>query len=207
MNISLGYVDECCLGWTFAHKEESAVKGAADGVVLYAQNWKPLLKSAAMTMLKVILLTIVVALIIFIPVGLIFKLLNWSGLIAFLLALLIAWVVKFAFMDSYIMIQMMTAYMNAAASTTLSFDLYGTLCTISTKFKELWKMATGSDAQPTAEEETYSDAEPEPYTEEESGESEAPAPEEESEAPRFCHACGAKVAPGSSFCGSCGAKL
>lgn len=62
--------------------------------MIYAQNWKVLLKNAAKTMLKVILLTIVVALIIFVPVGLLFKLLRWSGFLAFMLALLIAWVVK-----------------------------------------------------------------------------------------------------------------
>ncbi len=39
ISISLGYVDECCLGYTFYKKEQNAYKSAADGVVIYAQNW------------------------------------------------------------------------------------------------------------------------------------------------------------------------
>lgn len=40
VELSLGYVDECCLGYTFYQEDESAFKSAADGVVIYAQNWK-----------------------------------------------------------------------------------------------------------------------------------------------------------------------
>ena len=38
LDISLGYIDECCLGYTFYHPEQNAYKSAADGVVIYAQN-------------------------------------------------------------------------------------------------------------------------------------------------------------------------
>ncbi|MCM1325753.1 MAG: hypothetical protein NC094_05305 [Bacteroidales bacterium] len=40
VNIALGNVDECCLAYTFYHAEQSAFKSAADGVVIYFQNWK-----------------------------------------------------------------------------------------------------------------------------------------------------------------------
>ena len=139
VGISLGYIDECCLGYTFYKKEQGAFQSAADGVVIYAQNWKLLLGSAAKTMLKVLLLSLLVLLLAFIPVGLIFKLLGWSPLLAFLLACLIVWTIKFAFIDSYIMIQMMTAYMGAAPTTQVTFDLYGKLCNLSAKFKELFQ--------------------------------------------------------------------
>lgn len=42
VEISLGYIDECCLGYTFYKKDQNAYKSAADGVVIYAQNWKHL---------------------------------------------------------------------------------------------------------------------------------------------------------------------
>jgi len=138
VSIALGYVDECCLGWTFLKTEQGAFKSAADGVVIYAQNWKVLLKDAAKTMVKTILLLALIVLIVFIPIGGLFKILNWSGMLAFLLACLITWVVKFAFMDSYIMIQMMTAYMGVAPDTAITYDLYSKLCGISSKFKELY---------------------------------------------------------------------
>ena len=201
VSIALGYVDECCLGWTFYQKEQGAFKSAADGVVIYAQNWKPLLKGAAKTMLKVILLTVLVALIIFIPVGLLFKLLKWSGLVAFVLACLIAWVVKFAVMDSYIMIQMMAVYMGVAPTTTITFDLYGSLCKISKSFQELFqKGQEESPAQPA-----YAAAGAGAYA---TGSAAAPVMQQSAGAkPIFCGQCGTKNEAGTKFCGSCGAKL
>ncbi len=189
VSISLGYIDECCMGWTFLKKEQDAFKSAADGVVIYAQNWKVLLKDAAKTMLKTLLLTIGLALLIFVPVGLIFKILKWSGLAAFLLACLIAWVVKFAVMDSYIMIEMMSSYLTVAPNTVITFDLYSKLAGISSKFKELWEKG-GSNVPQQA-------AVPVPA-----------APSEEVRTkPVFCGQCGAKNEAGTKFCGSCGSKL
>lgn len=138
ISISLGYIDECCLGWTFYQDGQGAFKSAADGVVIYAQNWKHLLKSAGMTMLKTILIMILLIVAAFIPVGIIFKMLQWPAVFAFLIACLIAWVLKFAFIDSYIMVQMMAAYFEVAPTTVITFDLYTKLCHVSRKFKELF---------------------------------------------------------------------
>ena len=38
LDISLGYVDECCLGYTFYHPAQNPYKSAADGVIIYFQN-------------------------------------------------------------------------------------------------------------------------------------------------------------------------
>jgi len=204
VSIALGYVDECCLGWTFYKKEQGAFKSAADGVVIYAQNWKPLLKGAGVTMLKVILLTLVVALIIFVPVGILFKIFSWSPLAAFLLACLIAFVVKFAVMDSYIMIQMMAVYMGVAPQTTITFDLYGNLCKISGKFKELFQKGQAeTPAQPA-----YATANAAPAAGYAAPAAAPTIPQQAAGAkPVFCGQCGAKNDPGTKFCGSCGAKL
>ena len=202
VSISLGYIDECCLGWTFYNRQQGAFQSAADGVVIYAQNWKALLKNAAMTMLKTLLILALVALIAFIPVGLIFRALNWSPLVAFALACLIAWAVKFAFIDSYIMIQMMGTYMKVAPQTRLAFDLYGTLCNISASFKELYEKGKQelSGRQPGAAAQ---------YGQTPLAETPAEAPVAQAPAvrPVFCGECGAKNDPGTKFCGECGAKL
>lgn len=139
VDISLGYIDECCLAWTFYNKEQSAYESAADGVVIYAQNWKVLLKNAAMAMIKALVVLSVLVLFIFIPMGLMFKLLKWSGFIAFVLACMIGWIVKFAIIDSYLMIEMMATYMQTAPTTEITFDLYEKLCKISTCFKEMFQ--------------------------------------------------------------------
>ncbi len=178
VSISLGYIDECCLGWTFYNPEQNAFQSAADGVVIYAQNWKVLLKDAAMTMFKTLLILLVIALLAFVPIGLIFKLLKWPALIAFILACLIAWVVKFAFIDSYIMIQMMSSYMTVAPKTRIAFDLYGKLCAISASFKELFQKGQKEGGHTAAAASVV-----------------------------FCGNCGAENEPGTKFCGNCGEKL
>lgn len=187
VNIALGYVDECCFGWTFWNAEQDVYKSAADAVVIYAQNWKQLLKDAARTLVKVLVLTVVLALVIFIPVGLVFRLLKWNGLIAFILACLIAWVVKFAYLDSYIMIQMMTSYLTAAPNTTITFDLYGKLSGMSKDFKKLFDKADFQQPAPDYGEPV--EAEVVPVRQE-----------------GICPTCGTQLTPGTKFCGICGAK-
>lgn len=206
VEISLGYIDECCFGWTFYNPGQNAFKSAADGVVIYAQNWKILLKDAAKTMVKVVVGMILLALAIFIPVGLLFKILKWSPLIAFILACLIAWVVKFAFVDSYIMCQMMVSYMQVAPNTQITFDLYGKLSAMSKDFKELLHKGQ--------EEQTVNTGGGIASVRGAASVQEAPvqmsvAPENVTPAvkPKFCGQCGAKNDAGIKFCGSCGAPM
>ncbi len=205
VELSLGYIDECCLGWTFYKKEQGAFQSACDGVVIYAQNIKHLLKNAAITMLKVVVATLVAALVVFVPIGLLFKLLKWSGLVAFILACLIAWVVKFAFLDSYILCQTMAGYMEVAPSTRLAVDLYTPLSSISSSFKELWGKGKAEAAQSDWGTAPVHAAAPAPAAAPAAAPAynQTPAP-----APGcFCGQCGAKNEPGAAFCGSCGAKM
>lgn len=138
VELSLGYIDECCLGYTFYKKEQGAFKSACDGVVIYAQNIKHLLKNAAKTMLKVILLSIASVVVVFVLISGIFRLFEWNMFIAFFLSCFITGVLKFAFLDSYILCETMAGYMQVAPSTEITFNLYDKLCGISAKFKELF---------------------------------------------------------------------
>ena len=139
IDISLGYVDECCLGYTFHKRDQSAFKSAADGVAIYAQNWKKLLGDAVKTTAIVIALLIAITLVSFVALGLLCKLFGLPGYLGFLFACLVALAVKFAFIDSCILVRMMVSYMEVAPSTVLEFDLYGKLCAVSSKFKELYE--------------------------------------------------------------------
>lgn len=140
VQIALGYVDECCLGYTFLHKDQSACKSAADGVVIYFQNWKRLLKDAAVTTLIVMGLTILTwALPFFIFLGILaaFGVQN-AWFFAFIIGIMFAAVMKSAFIDSYMMVKMMVSYMEVAPITQITFDLYDKLCKLSGKFKKLF---------------------------------------------------------------------
>jgi len=139
VKISLGYIDECCLGYVFYKKDQGAFKSAVDGVVIYAQNWKYLLANAAKTTLMVTLLTIAFTIILLLIIGSILRLLSLPGWLALFISVLIAISVKTAFIDSFILCRTMVAYMKVAPNTIIKVDLYKKLMRISGKFKELCK--------------------------------------------------------------------
>lgn len=201
VDISLGYIDECCLGYTFYKKEQGAFKSAADGVVIYAQNWKSLLKDAAKTMALVIAAMVAVVLVSFIVLGILFRLLNWSGFIAFVIACFIAWAIKFAFIDSYILVKMMSSYMQVAPTTEITFDLYQKLCDLSGKFKQLFEHGKNEheDSQYA-----YAGASTARGTNTAASVGSAPSASEKSV---FCGQCGSKNEVGTKFCASCGAQI
>jgi len=195
ISIALGYIDECCLGYTFLKKEQGAFKSAADGVVIYWQNWKTLLKDAAKTTILVIVLVVVCTLVLFLLFGLIISFFNVNGWVrfgVFLIAAFTAWAIKTAFIDSYILVKMMVSYMEVVPSTVISFDLYDKLCGMSSKFKELFNKGKAEEPTPayatTDGSATYSNT----TTEDRSV---------------FCSECGAKIAEGAKFCASCGKPI
>lgn len=141
IKISLDYVDECCLGYTFINKDQPAFKSACDGVCVYFQNVKHLLKNAAFITIFVVVATFLSWIIPFAVFGGIFAALNWSRFAAFILALIVAIVIKTAFIDSWMMVKMMVSYMEVAPSTEITYDLYNKLCKLSSKFKSLFKKA------------------------------------------------------------------
>ena len=138
VHIALNYIDECCLGYTFLHREQSAFKSAADGVVIYFQNWKTLLKNAAVTTLIVMGISLVAWLLPFLIFAGLFALLHIHWIFAFILALMVAVIIKSSFVDSYMMVKMMVSYMQVAPSTEITFDLYDKLCKLSAKFRNLF---------------------------------------------------------------------
>ena len=138
VHIALNYIDECCLGYTFLHREQSAFKSAADGVVIYFQNWKTLLKNAAVTTLIVMGISLLAWLLPFLIFAGLFALLHIHWIFAFILALMVAVIIKSSFVDSYMMVKMMVSYMQVAPSTEITFDLYDKLCKLSGKFRNLF---------------------------------------------------------------------
>jgi hypothetical protein len=207
VELSLGYVDECCLGYTFYKKEQGAFKSAADGVVIYAQNWKALLGNAAKTMAMVILGLAGITLALFLVLGILFRVFAWPGWVAFVIALLIALAVKFAFMDSFILARTMASYMGVAPTTVITFDLYGKLCNLSAKFKELFNKGQKEEPAPQA---AYAGAGAAAQTSPAPAQYQAAVPVQAAgseEKPAFCGQCGAKNKRGTKFCGGCGAPM
>jgi len=221
IGIALGYIDECCLGYTFLKKEQGAFKSAADGVVIYAQNWKKLLKDAAKTTVLVIILLVVSTIVSFALIGALFAALKWNGIAAFIISALVAWAIKSAFIDSFMMIKMMVSYMEEAPSTVITYDLYNKLCGWSVRFKELFSKGqsegpvvqtgrggaafagagAGAAAGYTPAQTQFTDARAQPTYTQPNANANAGAAQEK---PVFCGACGAQNKRGVKFCGSCG---
>lgn len=150
VNVALGNVDECCLAYTFYREEQSAVKSAADGVVIYFQNWKTILKDALKTAFVTFLLSIVAGfLLMAVTIGFL-SVLGMPGFdvfcVALILAVMIVFIVKSSVMDSYTMVCMVCSYMQVAPSTEITFDLYDKLCNMSSKFKSLFQKAKEAGA-------------------------------------------------------------
>lgn len=203
LDISLGYIDECCLGYTFYHPQQSAFKSAADGIVIYTQNWKTLLENAAKTTLVVILSFVVVTLIAFVIFGGLFLLLEWNLFVAFVISLFFARTIKYAFIDSWILVKMMSTYMDVAPKTQITFDLYGKLSGLSAKFKELYQKGQGEQNDPQPQLQTTAS----PALTDKVPTEQPVEATQENNTPRFCPSCGTAVAPGKAFCGNCGKQI
>lgn len=147
VDIILNYVDECIMAYIFLHEGENVWKSAADGVVLYAQNWKTILKTGV----KILVFLLVFFLIFFLIFNGMFAgifngldSLDGSGLalpITWALTVAFVLVLKWAVLDSIIMIYMMTSYLKVAYGAQPSYDLYGKLQNMSKKFAELFGKA------------------------------------------------------------------
>lgn len=145
VNIALGNVDECCLAYTFYHEEQSSFKSAADGVVIYFQNWKVVLKDALKTAFVTFIISIIAGLLLFLVTMGALSVLGMPGLgvffVAIMLTMMIVLIVKSAVMDSYTMVCMVCSYMQVAPSTEITFDLYDKLCNLSSNFRKLFQRA------------------------------------------------------------------
>jgi len=141
LSTALNYIDEAVLSYVFWHTEEkSGLKKACDGLVYYAQSWKSMLKGALKVGVTIWLLRIVSYLVFFFIFNTIGAVLfSASG---FFFALLIAFVVLYgietALVDPYATCIMIIDYHKAIKDQPLKADLYGKLCSVSRKFRDLF---------------------------------------------------------------------
>lgn len=197
--LTLKYVDECCLCYTFMNDDQSAFKSAADGVVIYFQNWKSLLKSSAkgtgITLVVELAVGIVMYLIAIAVVGIFDASFGW--IIALIVAICIVFSLRDAFLGSYMMIYTMENFNKEVQTGNISVDLYGKLCGISKKFKELFEKGGGK-----------TNYQPELTV---AGHTSVSAPSLNASNPNenkyTCTNCGAMISSTTKFCSNCGRKI
>jgi hypothetical protein len=147
------YIDEAIMARSFWRRDENTWTSAEEGVVLYGQVWKPLLKNAIALML-LSYIPFIIALVLFAApvgglIGLIFgsKAAAWSVLASLVLAFLI----KVAVGDGFAMTAMIAAYQRETANLQPDPAMSAQLSQVSAKFVELKQraMAAMPSAQPS----------------------------------------------------------
>ncbi|MBE6146011.1 MAG: hypothetical protein E7171_05245 [Firmicutes bacterium] len=138
VGIVLGYVDEAVLARVFQKKEDGAWKASCDGVVLYFQNWKAILKNA---------LGITFGIVLFYAVGMgaLYGLLalisggagdGWA-ILFLIIAFFLIDVIKVAFVDSYVTISVVNKYLPLTMNQEPALDIYEKGQKWSKKFKDM----------------------------------------------------------------------
>jgi len=159
LRIAIGFVDEVILAYAMRTRATNAWESARAGLVLYAQNYKPLLKNAAWLALIVYGLSFLVFLIMLAPAGLAVYMIPgaWSagGMI---FALLFAWSVKAALLEPFAITCMMQVYFKTIEGQVPDPAWDAKLENLSSKFRELKQKAATAPAapEPTGSAETAS---------------------------------------------------
>lgn len=142
LRIAVGFIDEVILAYAIRTKSDNAWASAQTGLVLYAQNYKPMLKNAAWLALIVYGLSFVVFLVMLAPAALAVYLIPgaWSaGGIVF--ALIFAWAVKAALLEPFAITCMMEVYFRTIAGQAPDPAWEAKLDSLSAKFTKLKEKA------------------------------------------------------------------
>lgn len=152
ITMSLTYVDEVILAYNVRNRIENPWAGARDGLILYAQNYKNLLKNALWLTLIVWGMTLLIFLVVFLPVAALASLApSLAGFWTFAIAAIVAWSIKAALVDPLAMTALMQAYFIAIEGQTPREEWAGKLDSMSGKFKKLGHKAKEFVPQPKAE--------------------------------------------------------
>ncbi len=149
ITMSLTYVDEVILAYNVRNRIENPWAGARDGLVLYAQNYKNLLKNALWLTLIVWASTLLIFLLVFLPVAALAAFApSLAGFWTFAIAAIMAWGIKAALVDPLAMTALMQAYFIAIEGQQPRAEWAGKLESVSGKFSELGHKAKDFVARP-----------------------------------------------------------
>lgn len=149
MSISLSYIDEAIMSYIFVRKnikkEESIWKSAIDGVVLYAQSWKSVIKTAAGAVVLIYTFNIIVFLMLAFPLMFVANMIAADtpelgfllGALALIAAYIITTVLKRALLDPIVTIAMIRSYQISIQNMEPNIDMHRQLLGVSSKFKNL----------------------------------------------------------------------
>lgn len=114
LRVAVGFIDEVILAYCIRTRSENAWASSREALVLYGQNYQPMLKNAAWITLIVYGLSFVVFLLMLAPAGLLAYLMPGTlTAMTVVFAVLLAWAVKVAVLEPLAVTCLMQAYFHA----------------------------------------------------------------------------------------------
>lgn len=152
LRIAVGFVDEVILAHAIRTRSEDAWGSAREALVLYAQNWKVMLKNAAWLMIITYGLAFIVFLVMLAPAAAVVYLMPgaWSAG-GFVFALLFAWSVKAAFFDPFAIASLMQVYFRTIEGQAPDPEWEAKLDGMSSHFRKLKDRVADRIGRGTAE--------------------------------------------------------
>lgn len=145
IRMSLTYVDEIILGYNIRIGSTSPWQSARQGVVLYAQNGKTMVKNAIWLSLVVWGVSLAIFLLMLAPAGAILYFMPGElGGWAFVLAIVFAWAFKSALIEPFAVASLMQVYFKVIEGQVPNPEWDRRLEEASSKFSELKEKAFGS---------------------------------------------------------------
>jgi len=145
INVSLIYVDEAILAYIIRTNQENAWAGARDGVILYAQNYRKMLKNALFLTIFARILSFTIFLILIAPavalMGVMPGLGTFWGLI---IAIVMAYALRAALIDPFAMMCIMQAYFKVVEGQVPSPEWVSRLNSVAAPFRKLSEKAAAS---------------------------------------------------------------
>jgi hypothetical protein len=146
------YLDKVILSYNLARGGEDPWTGAREGMVYYAQNAVPILKTAVWIVILEHVLTFVLWLLLLAPAAAITLMLPRSlhetgGLVTILVAALLAGPLRAAFVKPVFLIMMMVRFHTLIENQPINQEWDARLASLSDKFRDLGTQAQGAFAQ------------------------------------------------------------
>lgn len=144
VRMSLTYVDEIILGYNIRIDSASPFETARQGVVLYAQNGRTMVKNAVWLTVITWIVAFAVFLFMLAPAGaLLYVMPGQLGGWAFVFAVVFAWAVKAALIEPFAIASLMQVYFKAIEGQVPDPVWDRRLAEVSAKFRELKDRALG----------------------------------------------------------------
>ncbi len=142
LRVAVGMIDQVILAYAFKTKATNPWASAQTAVVLYAQNYKVMLKNAAWLTIITYVLAFLVFLVMLVPAGGVVWLLHngWSAG-GFIFAIIFAWAVKAALIEPFCVASMLQVYFQTIEGQQPDPQWDARISEVSRKFVEMKEKA------------------------------------------------------------------